>query len=151
MFVYEATITKDEEGFFAEFADIGAAYAPGDTLENVIKAAAETLQLVLAEYLDSGIRLPKPVFQLSDKETLRIAIAVDVSQDFIKRTKCVTVTEAAHELGITKSRVSQMLNSGVLQALPFGNERLVTLASINARKINPRNAGRPHKELVTAG
>ena len=148
MFVYEATISKNAEGYFAQFEDIGAAYAPGDTLEEVIKAAAETLQLVLAEYLDSGMKLPKPTFRFSSEDTMRVAVAVEVSQDFIDRTKCVTVTEAAQELGVTKGRISHMLDAGILQALPFGNERLVTLASINARKMAPRGAGRPRKDPV---
>jgi len=151
MYVYEATIIKDEKGYFAQFEDIEAAYAPGDTLEMVIEAAADTLQLLLAEYLDTGIQLPQPVFRLSNAETFRVAIAVEVSKEFIERTKCVTVTEAASELGVSKSRISHMLDSGILQALPFGNERLVTLASINARKAAPRNAGRPRKEYATAG
>ncbi len=49
-------------------------------------------------------------------------------------------------LGLSTGRISHMLDAGVLQAVPFGNERLVTLASINERKANPRKAGRPKKE-----
>jgi len=92
--------------------------------------------------------LPQPVFKLSTDKVARVAIAVDVSSEFIARTKCVTVTEAAYELGVTRSRVSHMLDAGILQGIPYGNERLVTIASVNARKLTPRGAGRPRKESV---
>ena len=147
MFVYEATIREDDEGFFAEFDDIGAAYAAGKTLNETIEEAAGTLQLVLAEYLDTGMKLPEPTMKLSTEDTLRVAIAVEVTQEFIERSKCMTVVEASKELGVTPSRISHMLNAGILQAVPYGKERLVTIASLNARKGNPQNAGRPRKDV----
>jgi len=148
MFIYEATITKEDGYYHAEFEDIGAAYADGATFEEAIQAAAETLKLVLAEYLDTGLLLPKPKFQLSSVDVTRVAIAVDVTQEFIEQSKCVTASEAANMLGLSKGRITNMINSGVLQAVPYGNDRLVTLASINNRINNPRGAGRPRKEAA---
>ncbi|MCL2529032.1 MAG: type II toxin-antitoxin system HicB family antitoxin [Coriobacteriia bacterium] len=146
MYIYEATITKEDGYYYAEFADIGAAYADGATFEEAVKAAAETLKLVLAEHLDTGLQLPRPTFQLSSDVAMRVAIAVDVTQEFIEQSKCVPASEAARMLGLSKGRISNMINSGVLQAVPYGNDRLVTLASINDRLKNPRGAGRPRKE-----
>ena len=147
MFVYEAAINKEEESYHVEFNDFGAAYADGTTVVEAIKAAAETLQLALAEYLDTGMKIPEPSFRLSDNEMLRIAIAVDVTPEFIERTNCVTTGEAAKMLGLSKGRITHMLNAGILQAVPYGNDRLVTLASINERLKNPREAGRPRKKV----
>jgi excisionase family DNA binding protein len=75
-----------------------------------------------------------------------MAVSVEVTPEMIERMKCVTATEAARKLGVSKGRVTHMLNAGVLQAVPFGNDRLVTLASINERIENPRKAGRPRKD-----
>ena len=143
MYIYEATITKEDDGYIVQFDDISAAYAEGDSLQDALKAAAETLKLVLAEYIDTGMKLPEPVFKLSTDNKFRVAITVEVTREFIELTKCVSVTEAARELGVTKSRVCHMLDSGILQAIPFGNDRMVTISSINARRANPRGAGRP--------
>jgi predicted RNase H-like HicB family nuclease len=150
MYIYEATIRKEDDGFFVEFDDIDAAYASGDTIADAVQAATETLRLVLAEHIDTGLKLPKPNFKLSSNDILRVAIAVDVTPDFIERSKCVSITEAAEELGVTSSRISHMLDAGILQVVPFGNERLVTIASINERKANPKKAGRPRKDIMTA-
>ncbi|MEG0503646.1 MAG: helix-turn-helix domain-containing protein, partial [Raoultibacter sp.] len=70
--------------------------------------------------------------------------------EFIERTKCVTPTEAAEMLGLSKGRISHMLKSGVLQAVRFGDERLVTIASINKRKKASVGAGRPKTEHTTS-
>ncbi|MCL1796956.1 MAG: type II toxin-antitoxin system HicB family antitoxin [Eggerthellaceae bacterium] len=150
MFIYEATITRNEEGYFATVDDIGGVYADGDTFNEAIEGIVETLQLVLAEYLDTGMTLPKPSFQPSDTDSMRVAIAVEVSPEFIARSKCLTPTEAARELGLSKGRISQLLNCGKLQAIPFGNERLVTLASIHVYKKTSRKAGRPRKSEARA-
>ena len=148
MFVYEATITKTDEGYHFEFEDIGAAYGDGETYKEAIEEAAATLQLVIATYLDSGMRLPEPVFRLPNKDETRVAVAIDVTQEFIEQTKCMTITDAAQDLGVSKGRIVQMINAGILQAVAFGNERLVTIASLNKRKANPRGAGRPKKEVI---
>jgi len=145
MFIYEATITKEDGYYHAEVEDIGAVYADGTSLEEAIKAAAETLKLVLAEYLDTGLQIPKPTFRLSSDDAMRVAIAVEVTQEFIEQSKCVSTSEAASMLGLSKGRITNMINSGVLQAVPYGKDRLVTLASINDRINNPRGAGRPRK------
>lgn len=41
-----------------------------------------------------------------------------------------------------------MLDAGILQAVPFGNGRLVTLVSINARLKNPGKVDRPRKAVT---
>ncbi|MCL2807008.1 MAG: type II toxin-antitoxin system HicB family antitoxin [Coriobacteriia bacterium] len=148
MFIYEATITQEDDGHFVQFEDIGAAYAHGATLNEAMVAAAETLQLVLAEYLDTGLPLPEPVFRLSSDGAMRVAVAVDVGDEFIEQSKCVTASEAASRLGVSNARITHMLDSGVLQAVPYGKDRLVTLASINERLANPKKAGRPRKKLA---
>ncbi|MCL2679900.1 MAG: type II toxin-antitoxin system HicB family antitoxin [Coriobacteriia bacterium] len=147
MYIYQAIITKEEDGFFAVFENFEEVFAEGNTLDEVVLAAAETLQLTLAEYIDTGLGLPEAVFNPARGDEERMAIAVDVTEGFIERTKCLTVSEAAQRLGVSKGRVSQMLTSGALQAVPFGNERLVTIASVNNRKTNPGQPGRPRKEI----
>jgi len=146
-FIYEAELEKNETGGYSvTFPDVDGAFTFGDGLESSVDKAAEVLQLVIAGLLDEGEPLPKPRFRGHSDNAFRVAVSVEVSPEIIERVKCMTVTEAAKELRVTKGRICQMLDAGILQAVPFGNERLVTIASINARKANPGKTGRPSKE-----
>lgn len=147
MFIYEAVLSRDEDGIYLKFPDFPGVVADGDDLEETVDAAAETLRLVLADFLDTGRKLPEPTLCF-ESQPGRVAVCVDVTDDFIERTKCITQKEAAEELGLTKGRVSRMLDDGVLQAVPYGNDRLVTLASVEQRKRMPKKAGRPRKSVV---
>lgn len=86
--------------------------------------------------------------RLNSDKVLRICVSVEVTPELRERIKCVAASEAARMLGLSKQRVSGMLNDGVLHAVPLGNKRLVTLASNNKRKENPRGAGRPKKVIA---
>lgn len=149
MYVYQAIVETDEDGvLFGAFNDFNGCFASGKTVRELATELGEALRLTIAEYLDSGLALPESF--LSIKENT-LTICVDVTTDFIERTKCMTVSEAADELGLTKGRISQLLSAGKLQAVEFGNERLVTIASVNARKAERPKAGRPQKAAVSYG
>jgi len=150
MFVYEATVTLDEGGYyFAEFDQLQGCFADGESFEEVVSESAEALRLMLAYYIDNGKRLPEPIFKFSTDKVLRIAVAVDIDDEYILESKCLSIKDAAKELGVTTQRVSKMIDDGILETIPFGNDRLVTIASVNERLANPRGAGRPRK-LVEA-
>ncbi|MDR3307745.1 MAG: type II toxin-antitoxin system HicB family antitoxin [Coriobacteriales bacterium] len=149
-FIYEAEFKDDSGGYFVSFPQLPDAFTQGDDFIQATERAAEVLQLVIASSIDTGETLPEPVFKGYCEGTLRTAVSVEVTPDLIERSKCVTVTEAAEMLGVTKGRVAHMLDDGVLQPITFSDTRLVTLASINNRLANPRKAGRPSKSLTTA-
>lgn len=146
MFIYSARVWKSEyEGesnvWYADFpAFEGNCFTDGEGFKGAIEEAAETLRLVIASYISRGMKLPEEEQQLGD-----VWIAVDVDDDFVLRTSCVTVKEAAEELGVTHSRVCALLRDGKLEAVKYGNGRLVTLHSINDYKSCSRSAGRPRK------
>lgn len=147
-FIYEAELKLNEyEGYSVVFPQLPDASTHGRDLAESVERAAEALELIIAEYLDEGKHLPSPTFSGHSEDTLRIAVSVEVTPELIERTKCVTATEAANMLGLSKSRVTHMLDAGILQTVPFGNDRLVTLASIKERLKNPKSAGRPRKEV----
>ncbi|MDR1089091.1 MAG: type II toxin-antitoxin system HicB family antitoxin [Coriobacteriales bacterium] len=150
-FVYEAEFIPDEyDGYSVSFPQLPDAFTQGEDLIESVEMAAEVLELIIAEYLDEGKRLPAPMFYGHSDKVLRIAISVEITPEIVARTRCVSATEAAHMLGLSKGRVTHLLDAGILQAIPFGNDRLVTLASINERIRNPKTAGRPRKETAVA-
>ena len=146
-YMYEAEFKPNELGCYSvRFPQLPDAFTFGADLPEALERASEVLELIIAEYLDEGKRLPSPVVQGHSESTLRGIISVEVTPEMIVRSKCVTTSEAASMLGLSRGRITHMLNAGVLQAVPYGNDRLVTLASINDRLKNPRGAGRPRKE-----
>lgn len=143
-YTYRATIEAYDDSWFVSFPDLPAAYSSGATLQEACEGAAESLRLVIAEYLDSGMTLPES--RIEDKP--EAVFCVEVSDYYIARTKCMTVTEAAEELGVTPSRVSQLLSRGLLDAHELDGQRLVTIESINRRKANPPAPHRPPKSTL---
>jgi len=55
----------------------------------------------------------------------------------------ITVQSAAKILGISNQRVRQLCESGQLDAVIFGNQWAVSLASVKNRKKSSPKAGRP--------
>lgn len=143
MYVYDGVITHEEDGsYFINFPAFDGCFSDGATKEIAIIEGAKILRLLIADYVDRGEKLPDYKHETNGDVA---CIAVDVDSSFIQETKCMTVTEAANELNVSKGRVSQMLNSGILQAVNTPNSRLVTIASINKRKSEKHAAGRPKK------
>jgi predicted RNase H-like HicB family nuclease/predicted XRE-type DNA-binding protein len=149
-YVYEAEFEESEQGgYTVMFPQLPDAFTQGKDLVDAVDMAAEVLELIIGSYLDEGEALPTPIFNGHSEGMLRIGISVLVTPEMIERMKCVTVAEAASMLKLSRGRISHMMDSGILQAVPFGNERLVTLASINKRIQEPRRAGRPRKKAVS--
>lgn len=58
----------------------------------------------------------------------------------------LTSTQAANELGITKSRLCQIIKDGRLTAVTFGNALMIEPSDLKAFKKIVRKAGRPKKK-----
>lgn len=141
MYIYSAKITRENDNsWFLEFPAFEGVFADGKTKKQAINDGAEALKLTIAEYLDTGLKLPRETKLVND-----VVIAVDVNSDYINKTKCMSVGEASKELGVTKGRISQMLSTGILDGFVFGDKRMVTIASINQRKKQGAHVGRPKK------
>ena len=95
---------------------------------------------LLAERIEDGGELPA-----QERVAEVLAVNVEVTGDAIDQSKCLTIEQAAEELGIIAGRVSQLASAGKLQAVTFGKKRMVTIASVNNRKANPPAANRPRK------
>ncbi len=139
-YTYDAVIVRDGDGYSVSFPQLPDAFTHGATREEASVRASEALTLILAERIEDGGAIPP---QVRVAEVL--AVSVDVSGEDIERSKCLTIEQAAEELGVTAGRVSQLASSGKLQTVTFGKKRMVTIASVNARKANPPAANRPRK------
>lgn len=143
-YTYDAVIERDGDGYAVSFPQFPDAVTFGATREEAARRAAEVLVLTLAELIEDGGDLPP-----QERVAEVLAVNVEVTGEDIDRSKCLTIEQAAEELGITAGRVSQLASAGKLQAVTFGKRRMVTLASVADRKAHPPAASRPRK-LTTA-
>lgn len=144
MYMYEGSIEMQAGGWLVTFPAFPGCLGDGDTVQDACESAAISLKLVIAEYVDAGMALPRQ----SISEPPSAVFAVEVTDDFISETKCMTLKQASEELGVSQGRITQLLTSGQLEAYEAGGKRLVTIASVNRRKENPPAPHRPKKQHV---
>ncbi|MCL2024924.1 MAG: type II toxin-antitoxin system HicB family antitoxin [Coriobacteriia bacterium] len=143
---YEAIFQKAHEGgYLVQFPDIPVLFTQGDDLRDAIDMAADLLELwIVSEEID-GRALPEATFGHKAHGNIVMAISVYPRSVHEVITSGVTTTEAASRLGVSQSRVRQMIAAGQLTAEKAGRDNLVSVSSINARLKNPRRTGRPRK------
>ena len=138
--IYDAVIERDEDGYSVSFPQFPEAVTFGATREEASRRAAEVLVLALAERIEEGGEIPS-----QERVAEVLSVGVEVTGDDIDKSKCLTIDQAAQELGVSAGRVSQLASSGKLTAVTFGKRRMVTIASVNERKANPPLPSRPRK------
>lgn len=128
-YVYPAVITPAEEGgFIVDFPDFPCCATEGDDQMDAINMAAEALELAIESEVELGHSLPRPGGSFPDGET-PVYISVDVDT----RALLVRTADAASMLGVTPSRVRQMVLSGQLASEKRGRDTFVFLWSIRKR------------------
>ena len=149
-YLFEVELRPDNErGYCINVPDLEGCFSQGDTLDEALERAADALKTHVAALLKYGDTVPSPIFEhKAPKGGKVIAISFETDASYI--IDAVSPSEAAAMLGISRSRVSQMIRDGVLDAHKGAGEVWVDLASINTRIASPRGAGRPRKELVTS-
>lgn len=135
-FVDAVPLTFDGEGTF------------GSDMEDAVESAADWLAGVVDDHLVSREPMPPMGFGHEPRRGGRV-IAVAVSRE-LGDIPAMTAADAARELGVSRSRVSQLIRSGLLVSWVDGTRRMVSRDSVEARKGQGHRPGRPSRERVTA-
>lgn len=140
--VYEFELFENE-GFVLAFPFDMEGGTQGRDVKEASEMAADWLKGELEHRLMAGEPLPEATFGNEPQYGGRIAIvAVDANLDSVET---VAASDAAEMLGVSRSRVSQMLANGLLEGYRKGRGTLVTLESVKARLAENPKAGRPRK------
>ena len=142
---YDAVVEHDREAYTVRFPQLPEALTWGASWEEVAQRAIECVELCVSARLDEGMELP--TYKRQPDASLLVAVSVAASD--LAATRCMSVTQAAECLGVSPSRVCQLLKTGALQAETVAGRRLVTIESVNARLACPPAPHRP-KAKVTA-
>jgi predicted RNase H-like HicB family nuclease len=143
---YDAVISHESDGYIVSFPQLPDAFTDGNTRAEAISNAAEVLALIAGEYIDEGEQLPDP-----SRTVEVVSVSVELTDQDIESMKYLTLLQAADDLGVTPSRVSQLLASGKLKAKYFDGNRMVSIESVNEYKNTPRKAGRPRSDRTGHG
>lgn len=144
MYVYEMEFFPGETGEIVVVPcdEVFGGATSGDDLADAVECAADWLRVTLEGYLMQGRSVPRGSFGHEPKQPggRIIAVAVEASLDLIP---AVTAAKAAKLLEVSTARVAQMCSAQLLESWKDGGQRMVTMASINARLEEQPKAGRP--------
>lgn len=126
--------------------DFGYGATCGENLQDAVEMAVDFLGAVVDDHLMNGVELPPIEFGHEPEHGGRI-VAIAVSRD-LDDIPAMTASDAARELGITRARVSQLISAGLLDSWKDGTRRMVSRASVEARKEYDPRPGRPRSSAV---
>lgn len=144
-YTYEFEIWRGEkEWCIAPFGIPGA--TQGIDVEDACESAADLLRETVRDYLMRGERMPAPVFDnVPEHGGVRVIVSVDASLDDMEK---ISASQAADMLGVSRSRITAMVENGLLDGWRDGRNSWITKASVDARLASPRGAGRPKKAAI---
>ena len=120
----------------------------GNDLEDAVESAADWLSGVVDDHLMSGADMPPMSFGHEPERGGRV-IAVAVSRE-LGDIPAMTAADAARELGVSTARVAQLVKAGLLDSWRDGTRRMVSRASVEARREHGPRPGRPARDRPTA-
>ena len=143
--VYEFEVFEDEGALVALPFDMDGGTQGADFRE-ACEMAADWLKTEMEHRAMRDIPFPEATFGNEPRNGGRtVIVAVDAGKETVPR---VTAAVAAHELGVTPGRVSQMVKSGLLESFELDGRTWLTRGSVEARKEGAPRAGRPKKTVV---
>jgi excisionase family DNA binding protein len=145
-YTYEAIISPSAVGFEVYLPDFDQ-YTQGTDYTDAVNMAADLLDLLIMSALRDNERIPDPTFEHIVPSGASV-IAISVMPDPEWDDGSVTTKDAAIMLGVSEARIRAMIHDGILASEKIGRDRLIPVWSVKARAQNPRNAGRPTKELL---
>lgn len=136
---------QKDGGFEATFPAWPEVSGAGATFGEALKKASDALTDAVSLKLDETRDLPAGDLDIEAPKGAKVA-AVCVDAIPASVSLLLTASDASTILGVTRSRISNMLRAGILEeGHRDGRSTVVTLKSVNNRLNNPRKPGRPKK------
>lgn len=144
-YTYEFEMWRGEKEWCIVPFDIPGA-TQGADVADACESAADLLRETVQDYILRGEKLPNPSFDNAPVHGgMRVIVSVDASLDGVEK---VSASEAAELLGVSRGRITAMVDSGLLDGWKEGRNSWITKESVDARLASPRSAGRPKKAAM---
>ncbi|MBS5450439.1 MAG: hypothetical protein KHY83_06715 [Coriobacteriia bacterium] len=136
----ECVFIKDEsEGrWSATFPQYNHMATSGDTLEEAMRLAQDCLRLEALTRLDDG---ESGAVEAQHVGEVRV-LSVEVNEEELAESKCLSRAEAADLIGVSRQRVGQLVRDGRLATRMVGASEMVTKLSAMAYRDSVRGPGR---------
>lgn len=132
VYIWEFEFFEEDNGFCAiPCGDFGYGATCGDDLVDAVESAVDFLGIAVDDHLINGADLPPMEFgHKPENDGQIIAVAVDRS---IEDIPAMTAAEAARRLGVSRARITQLCNAGVLESWMSGSNRMVSKGSVDGQ------------------
>ncbi len=144
-FIYQAILTPDEDGYTVEAPDLPGCFTYGDTYEEAVYMAADAMKTYVSSLLFDDKEPPSYKRHACPQGSECINVFFEAEKEFIIEGETVSASQASKDLGVSKGRITQMLDSGILEGFRDGRNTYISVESINKRKATEHKAGRPKK------
>lgn len=141
--IYQVVLTPDEEGYSVEVPDLPGCFTYGGTLEDALCMAADAMKTYVAAMLADGTEPPAFTEHSCPVGARCVDVFFETDEDYIIDDDVVSASQAAKDLGVSRGRITQMMDAGILDGFRHERKTYITVASINARKQATPKAGRP--------
>ena len=145
-YIYDAILTLEDDGCYSvEIPALPGCFSRGDSYKDAVFMAADAMKTWIASALSHGETILDYHREYPSENTQVTSIFIEVDEGFIIDGPVVSAAQAARELKVTAGRITQMIDAGILDGYREGRRTFVSEASIKARKLDPKNAGRPKR------
>lgn len=139
-YIYRAVLAHDEDGGYdTEVPTLPGCVSYGQTYLEAISMAADAAKTYVASLLADGEAVPLETCCEGDG----VFVCFEVDESYIVHGETVSAAEAARRLGVSPSRVTRMIDAGILDGYRRGRHTCVTVESIERRLALPVKGGRP--------
>ena len=107
----------------------------GDSLEDAVESAADWLATMVDDALLNNKQLPPISFGHEPSHEGQV-IAVAVTRN-LSDIESMSAADAARTLGVSRARITQLIQAGLLDSWKEGHHCRVTVDSVNARLNDP--------------
>ena len=141
-YTYKVELTPEEDGYTVTCHDLPGAVTFGRDIPEALAMAADCLATYLGFLASEGRNIPAPTDYPSNARVTWVSFETEASYIM---GPCVSAAEAARMLGVSRSRVSQMVAAGQLRSNRKGGHLYIEEQSVRHRMEERPSSGRPRK------
>lgn len=148
-YIFDAILTPEKEGGYSvEVPALPGCFTCGDDYRDAAFMAADAARTWVASALRHGEAVPDYFKADAPDGSERLPVFFEADESYIVDGEVVSAAQAARDLGVSAGRVTQMIDTGLLDAYRNGRRTFVTQESIDRRKADRRGTGRPRREAL---
>lgn len=122
-FVYPALFHNEDGGYWVEFPDLPGCFTQGDSVNEVLSNAQESLEVYLEATIDNNLNLPKPskietIAPIDDGFVSYVSVNVNPVQQSKSVKKTLTIPSWLNDRALKENiNFSQVLQEALLSKL----------------------------------